>query len=62
MFHPLIKRLSKPGGTVRGVTFVFQLIQDDGSWVEAAAATTGDDAGTGGQEARLEQLHQRAQR
>lgn len=41
-----------------------QLIQDDGSWAEAAtvALTTGDEVGTGGKEARLEQLLQRTQR
>lgn len=43
-----------------------QLIQDDGSWAEAAAVAlaSGDDAGSGSgaQEARLEQLLQRTQR
>ncbi|CAM9106263.1 unnamed protein product [Ectocarpus fasciculatus] len=41
----------------------WQLIQDDGSWAEAAAValTAGDEVGTGGKEARLEQLLQRTQ-
>lgn len=43
---------------------VLQLIQDGGSWAEAAAValTAGDDAASDGQEARLEQLLQRTQR
>lgn len=43
---------------------LLQLIQDDGSWAEAAAValTAGDEVGSGGQEARLEQLLQRTQR
>lgn len=39
-----------------------QAIQDDVSWTDVAGTAASDEAGAGGQEAKIEQLLQRTQR